>query len=63
VGEPGPVKLDLNKPYEFWSDRYVQCGRVFHKDTMEEITPGSPYPVQPKMLNHRKTKNRDTMEA
>jgi len=54
VGEPGPRMLDLDKPYESWSDKYVQFGRVFHKDTMEELHPGSLPIEQPEMLNHRK---------
>jgi hypothetical protein len=49
-----PLMLDKNLPYESWSDRYVQFGRVFHKDTMEEKNPGSPSLEQPEMLNHRK---------
>jgi hypothetical protein len=54
VGEPGPIMLDLNRPYECWSNKYVQHGRVFHKDTMEEKNPGSPPLEQPEMLNPRK---------
>jgi hypothetical protein len=49
-----PLMLDLDKPYEGWSDKYVQFGRVFHKDTMEEKNPGTPPLEQPEMLNHRK---------
>jgi hypothetical protein len=49
-----PLMLDLNKPYESWSDKYVQRGRLFHKDTMEELNPGTPLLEQPEMLNHRK---------
>ena len=54
VGEPGLRMLDLEKPFESWSNKYVQFGRVFHKDTMEELNPGSPPMEQPEMLNHRK---------
>jgi hypothetical protein len=54
VGEPGPIMLDLDKPYESWSGKYVQRGRVFHKDTMEEMNPGTPPLEQPEMLDHRK---------
>jgi hypothetical protein len=49
-----PLKLDLDKPYESWSDKYVQFGRVFHKDTMEEKNPGTPPLEQPEMLNPKK---------
>jgi hypothetical protein len=54
VGEPGPIMLDRNKPFESWSDKYVQFGREFHKDTMKELHPGKPPVEQPEMLNHRK---------
>jgi hypothetical protein len=54
VGEPGPIMLDLDKPYESWSGKYVQSGRVFHKDTMEELNPGAPPLEQPEILNTRK---------
>ena len=54
VGEPGLRMLDLDKPYESWSDKFVQFGRFFHKDTLEELHPGSPPLEQPEMLNHRK---------
>jgi hypothetical protein len=46
--------LDTDKPYECWSDKYVQFGRVFHKDTLDEKNPGTPPLQQPEMLNHRK---------
>lgn len=49
-----PLMLDMSLPYESWSDRFVQFGRVFHKDTMLEIPSGGPPPVQPKMADHRK---------
>ena len=54
VGEPGPIMLDLDKPYESWSDKYVQFGRVFQKDTLMGKDPGAPPMEQPEMLNHRK---------
>jgi hypothetical protein len=54
VGEPGPIMLDLDKPYECWSDKYVQRGRVFCKDTLMEKNPGTPPLEQLEMLNHRK---------
>jgi hypothetical protein len=54
VGEPGPIMLDKNKPYECWSNKDVQFGREFHKHTMKELHPGAPPLEQPEMVNPRK---------
>lgn len=54
VGEPGPIMLDLGKPYESWSHGFIQRGRTFHRDTLEELNPGAPPLEQPEILNHRK---------
>lgn len=54
VGEPGPIILDKSKPFESWSHGYVQFGRVFCRDTLRELHPGSPPLEQPDMLDIRK---------
>ncbi len=49
-----PLMLDKSLPFEAWGDRYVQFGRVFHKQTRLEKTPGAPVLPQPRILNTRK---------
>ncbi|MDD2902493.1 MAG: hypothetical protein PHU44_08655, partial [Syntrophales bacterium] len=49
-----PIFLDRNRPFEVWSDRYVQDGREFRKDTLQEINPGNPTPVQPEIMDKKK---------
>jgi hypothetical protein len=49
-----PLILNQVLPYESWGDRYVQSGRLFRKDTLEELNPGAPPLEQPELLNHRK---------
>lgn len=49
-----PLRLDMTLPFEAWGDRYVQFGRVFHKQTLLEKNPGAPVLPQPAMINPRK---------
>ena len=34
-----------------WGDRFLQQGREFAKDTLQEINPGGPMPVPPEKLD------------
>jgi len=36
-------------------DTYVQAGRRFSKETLEELDPGGPAPIQPEMLDIRES--------
>lgn len=49
-----PITLDRSLPFEVWSDRFIQFGREFRKDTLQEINPGSPTPVQPEIMDRKK---------
>jgi hypothetical protein len=51
-----PVLLDKFRPFECWSDRFVQDGRDFHKFTLELLNKNAPAPVQPEMLDIREVR-------
>ena len=50
----GPIFLGRNRPFEVWGDRYVQDAREFQEDTLQNINPGSPTPVQPQIMDKKK---------
>lgn len=45
------ITLDITRPLEVRYDVYIQDGRKFCKETLEEINPGGPVPVQSEMLD------------
>lgn len=51
-----PLTLDKTRPFECWSDRFVQDGRDFHKFTLELLEKDAPAPVQPEMLDIREVR-------
>jgi hypothetical protein len=51
-----PLLLDKSRPFECWSDRFVQDGRDFHKFTLELLNKDAPAPIQPEMLDIREAR-------
>jgi hypothetical protein len=51
-----PLKLDLSKHYETWSDVYVQAGMKFRRDNHERVNPKGPIPSRPEQLNIREVR-------
>jgi hypothetical protein len=47
------LTLDRTGPLEIRFDAYVQAGIKFCKETLVELNPGSPVPIQPEMLDLR----------
>lgn len=48
-----PLTLDKSRPYEAWSDCFVQDGMRFRRDTLERVNPKGPVPVRPERLDIR----------
>jgi hypothetical protein len=51
-----PLTLDKNKPFETWSDCYIQSGMRFRRDTLERINPKGPIPTRPERLDIREVR-------
>jgi len=47
------IILDRTRPYEVRYEAYIQAGRKFCKETLLELNPGGPVPIQPEMLDLR----------
>jgi len=47
------IILDRTRPYEVRYEAYIQAGRKFCKETLVELNPGGPVPIQPEMLDLR----------
>jgi len=47
------ISLDTTRPLEIRYGAYIQAGRKFCKETLVELTPGGPIPVQPEMVDIR----------
>lgn len=51
-----PLTLDKGKPYETWSDCYIQSGMRFRRDTLERVNPKGPVPTRPERLTIREVR-------
>jgi len=51
-----PLTLDKNKPYETWSDCYIQFGMRFRRDNHLRVNPKGPIPTRPERLNIREVR-------
>jgi hypothetical protein len=47
------ITLDRTRPLEIRFGAYIQDGRKFCKETLAELNPGGPVPIQPEMLDIR----------
>ena len=47
------ITLDRTRPFEVRYEAYIQAGREFCKETLAELNPGGPVPIQPEMLDLR----------
>jgi hypothetical protein len=51
-----PLTLDKSKPYETWSDCYIQSGMRFKRDTLERVNPKGSIPTRPERLTIREVR-------
>jgi hypothetical protein len=48
-----PLTLDRSRPFEVWSDCYIQHGMRFRKDNLLRVNPKGPIPTRPERLDIR----------
>jgi len=55
-----PLTLDKTRPFETWSDVFIQFGVRFRRDNLQRVNPGGPIPTRPEKLNIREVRQEVT---
>jgi hypothetical protein len=58
-----PLTLDKTKPFETWSDVFIQFGVRFRRDNHERVNPKGPIPECPERLDIRQVRQEVTWKG